>query len=206
MKGYEIPAETRVNSEEIKKSRFITYLGHRTGLEASRAWWAQLRREHPQARHLGWACVAGQPDDGQQFGFSDDGEPAGTTGKPMLAQLQGSGLGEVTAVVVRYYGGIRLGIGGLVRAYGGGVAQALAQLSRRQVRLLSQFGLSCDYGDLEPVQWALKTAEAEVIRCDYQARVEWLIACDADMARQLALDLAQRTQGRVLLRSMTEQQ
>ncbi|GAA4503653.1 YigZ family protein [Pseudaeromonas paramecii] len=201
MKGYEIPAETQVISEEIKKSRFITYVGHKVGLAASRAWWAELRREHPQARHLGWASIAGQPDDGQQYGFSDDGEPAGTTGKPMLAQLQGSGLGEVTAVVVRYYGGIRLGTGGLVRAYGGGVAQALTQVSRCQVRLLSLFSLSCDYGDLEPVQWCLKTAEAEVIECHYQERIRWQIACAADMAPTLAEELAQRTQGRVLLLS-----
>lgn len=201
MKGYEIPAQRLVISQEIKKSRFITYLGHKVGLAASRAWWDELRREHPQARHLGWACIAGQPDDGQQYGFSDDGEPAGTTGKPMLAQLQGSGLGEVTAVVVRYYGGIRLGTGGLVRAYGGGVAQALAQVPRCQVRLLSQFSLSCDYGDLEPVQWCLKTAEAEVIECHYQERVRWQIACEADMAPTLAEELALRTQGRVLLLS-----
>lgn len=199
MTGYEIPAETLVVSDEIKKSRFITYLGHCVGLEASRAWWAELRREHPQARHLGWACIAGRPDDGQQYGFSDDGEPAGTTGKPMLAQLQGSGLGEVTAVVVRYYGGIRLGTGGLVRAYGGGVAQALAQLPRCPIRLLSHFSLDCDYGDLESVQWSLRTAQAEVLTCDYQERIQWRIACGADMAPQLAADLAQRTQGRVLL-------
>ncbi len=206
MRGYEIPAETLVISDEIKKSRFITYIGHKVGLEASRAWWAELRREHPQARHLGWACIAGQPDDGQQYGFSDDGEPAGTTGKPMLAQLQGSGLGEVTAVVVRYYGGVLLGTGGLVRAYGGGVARALAQLPRRRVRLLSHFSLFCDYGDLEPVQWSLRTAQAEVLACDYQERIVWQIACDAEVAPQLAEELAQRTQGRVLLSAAGEEQ
>lgn len=58
------------------------------------------------------AWVAGPPNDSQQLGFSDDGEPAGTAGKPMLAQLMGSGVGEITAVVVRYYGGILLGTGG----------------------------------------------------------------------------------------------
>ncbi len=66
----------------------------------------------------------GPPDDSQQLGFSDDGEPAGTAGKPMLAQLMGSGVGEITAVVVRYYGGILLGTGGLVKAYGGGASGA----------------------------------------------------------------------------------
>lgn len=60
-----------------------------------------------------------------KWGFSDDGEPSGTAGKPILAQLSGSGIGEITAVVTRYYGGVRLGTGGLVKAYGGGVQQAL---------------------------------------------------------------------------------
>ncbi len=68
-----------------------------------------VRAEHPDARHHCVAWVAGAPDDSQQLGFSDDGEPAGTAGKPMLAQLMGSGVGEITAVVVRYYGGILLG-------------------------------------------------------------------------------------------------
>lgn len=65
--------------------------------------------------------MAGKPTDSQQLGFSDDGEPAGTAGKPMLSALQGSQIGEISAVVVRYYGGILLGTGGLVRAYGNGV-------------------------------------------------------------------------------------
>ena len=72
--------------------------------------------------------MAGRPTDSQQLGFSDDGEPAGTAGKPMLSALQGSQIGEISAVVVRYYGGILLARGGLVRAYGNGVQQALKLL------------------------------------------------------------------------------
>ncbi|AMQ92524.1 IMPACT family protein [Aggregatibacter actinomycetemcomitans] len=68
-----------------------------------------------------FATVAGQLNDSHQFGFSDDGKPSGTAGKPMLAALQGSGVGEISAVVVRYYGGVLLGTGGSVRAYSGGV-------------------------------------------------------------------------------------
>jgi uncharacterized YigZ family protein len=92
--------------------------------------------------------VAGPPDDSQQLGFSDDGEPAGTAGKPMLAQLMGSGVGEITAVVVRYYGGILLGTGGLVKAYGGGVHQALAQLTTQRKTPLTAYTLQCEYGQL----------------------------------------------------------
>ncbi len=79
-----------------------------------------MKQKHPDARHNCWGFVAGRPDDSMLWGFSDDGEPSGTAGKPILAQLSGCGVGEITAVVTRYYGGIRLGTGGLVKAYGGG--------------------------------------------------------------------------------------
>ncbi|WP_268597189.1 YigZ family protein, partial [Escherichia coli] len=124
MRPYPIPAEATCFTEEIKKSRFITLLAPTSGVEAAKAFIQQVRDEHPAARHHCWAFVAGSPDDSQQLGFSDDGEPSGTAGKPILAQLMGSGIGEVTAVVVRYYGGVKLGTGGLVKAYGNGVQQA----------------------------------------------------------------------------------
>lgn len=128
MAEYLIPKSAVVFEEEIKKSRFITYLQHTEGLEQAKAFWAEIKAQHPNARHNCWAAVAGRPTDSQQLGFSDDGEPAGTAGKPMLSALLGSQVGEISAVVVRYYGGILLGTGGLVRAYGNGVQQALKLL------------------------------------------------------------------------------
>ena len=116
MAEYLIPKSAVVFEEEIKKSRFITYLQHTEGLEQAKAFWTEIKAQHPNARHHCWASVAGKPTDSQQLGFSDDGEPAGTAGKPMLSALLGSQIGEISAVVVRYYGGILLGTGGLVRA------------------------------------------------------------------------------------------
>lgn len=81
--------------DRSKKSRFITLLAHTDGVEAAKAFVESVRAEHPDARHHCVAWVAGAPDDSQQLGFSDDGEPAGTAGKPMLAQLMGSGVGEI---------------------------------------------------------------------------------------------------------------
>ncbi|VDY46823.1 protein co-occurring with transport systems [Salmonella enterica subsp. enterica serovar Daytona] len=111
MDSWLIPAAAVTVVEEIKKSRFITLLAHTDGVDAAKAFVESVRTEHPDARHHCVAWVAGAPDDSQQLGFSDDGEPAGTAGKPMLAQLMGSGVGEITAVVVRYYGGIFAGYG-----------------------------------------------------------------------------------------------
>uniref|UniRef100_UPI0002BBE996 YigZ family protein n=1 Tax=Salmonella enterica TaxID=28901 RepID=UPI0002BBE996 len=85
MDSWLIPAAPVTVVEEIKKSRFITLLAHTDGVEAAKAFVELVRAEHPDARHHCAAWVAGAPDDSQQLGFSDDGEPAGTAGKPMLA-------------------------------------------------------------------------------------------------------------------------
>lgn len=125
---YFIPNTAAREAQEIKRSRFITQLAHTPGIACAKAFIQQIKNEHPGARHHCWGFVAGAPDDTMQLGFSDDGEPTGTAGKPILAHLQGSEIGEISAVVTRYSGGIKLGTGGLVKAYGGGVRLALAQL------------------------------------------------------------------------------
>ncbi|YCI29547.1 IMPACT family protein [Erwinia sp. PK3-005] len=168
MDAYDIPAEPLSISEEtIKKSRFITLLAHTEGVEAAEAFVQQSKAEHPTARHHCWAYVAGAPDDSQQLGFSDDGEPSGTAGKPMLAQLMGSQVGEITAVVVRYYGGIMLGTGGLVKAYGGGVQQALKQLARKQKVPMRRFQLRCDYAQLSDVERLVQRFEGELLKTEF---------------------------------------
>ena len=92
--------------KKLRKVDLSRNLQHTEGLEQAKAFWAEIKAQHPNARHHCWAAVAGKPTDSQQLGFSDDGEPAGTAGKPMLSALQGSQVGEISAVVVRYYGGI----------------------------------------------------------------------------------------------------
>lgn len=156
MESWLIPAEPVTVSEEIKKSRFITLLAHTDGVAACKAFLEQARIDYPDARHYCWAWVAGSPDNSQLLGFSDDGEPAGTAGKPILGQLLGSEVGEITAVVIRYYGGIKLGTGGLVKAYGGGVQQALSQLPKVRKVALTEYTLQCDYSQLAGIEALLK--------------------------------------------------
>ena len=104
----------------IKKSRFIGCVQPVDGRVAAQAIVAGLRAEHPGAAHVCWALLAGG-----QSAAVDDGEPSGTAGRPMLDVLRHQGLEGVLATVVRYYGGVKLGAGGLVRAYTDCVAQAL---------------------------------------------------------------------------------
>lgn len=114
---------------EIKRSRFVTTiipsLNKREGLQAIE----RIRKEFPDANHHCWAMIAAAPDDIYHHDQSDDGEPKGTAGKPMLNVLSHSELGNVVVVVSRYFGGIKLGAGGLVRAYTASVTNALTQLS-----------------------------------------------------------------------------
>ncbi|PWI31771.1 YigZ family protein [Vibrio albus] len=142
---YLIPAAPAQFIEEIKKSTFITYLAHTPDVASAKAFVEQIKEKHADARHNCWAFVAGRPEDSMQWGFSDDGEPSGTAGKPILAQLSGSGVGEITAVVTRYSGGIKLGTGGLVKAYGGGVQQALKTLQTLEKKITVILNLQLDY-------------------------------------------------------------
>ncbi|MFM4945354.1 YigZ family protein [Aeromonas bivalvium] len=197
--SYPIPVAGVEVSEEIKKSRFITLLAHVPSVAAAKAWIEEVRLAHPSARHHCWAFVAGAPHDSQVYGFSDDGEPSGTAGKPMLAQLMGSGIGEIAAVGVRYYGGVLLGTGGLVKAYGGGVGMALKALSTRQKIARRPSLIECDYGDMGVIESLLLSHAGQLSQSDYGQRVrlevEW---ADADW-QQVNRILTDRTHGRVSL-------
>ena len=125
---YRIPAAEHRTRDEISRSRFVTTLAPAPTVDDAHAFVARVRAEFPDATHNCWAFVAGPPGSTGRIGMSDDGEPHGTAGRPMLTALLHSGVGDVAAVVTRYYGGTKLGTGGLVRAYGGCVAGALATL------------------------------------------------------------------------------
>ena len=126
--SYQIPKNSIFYQEVIKKSRFIVHIGHTPDVKSAKEYIAGVRSKYSDAGHHCWAHVAGEPGGSHMLGFSDDGEPNGTAGKPMLNVLMGSGIGEITAVVTRYFGGIKLGTGGLVRAYGGSLNHAMDEL------------------------------------------------------------------------------
>lgn len=199
---YPIPAAPLEVSEEIKKSRFITCIAHTPTVAAAKAWIDEIKRQHPGARHHCWAFVAGSPQDSQVYGFSDDGEPSGTAGKPMLAQLMGAGLGEVAAVVVRYYGGVLLGTGGLVKAYGGGVGAALKRLETRIKRQQTPSLIQCDYTDMGAVEALISTHQGQLLAADYGASVTLQVAWESSAWAQVAREVTDRTQGRVSLRPL----
>lgn len=117
--------------ETIRRSRFIVTMARVTSPAEAKAFIERIREEHAHATHNCWAYNAGAPGDTAQVGASDDGEPKGTAGRPMLTAILHGGVGEVAAVVTRYFGGILLGTGGLVRAYQGSVKLGLEGLPTR---------------------------------------------------------------------------
>lgn len=176
MEPFLIPAGRLSQCEAIvKKSRFITYLAHTYGQDQARQQVNAIKSLHPAARHHCWAFVAGAPHDSKEWGCSDDGEPSGTAGKPMLAQLMGSRVGEITAVVVRYYGGIMLGTGGLVKAYGGGVQQGLRELKCVTKIPRKRYRLICHYAQLAEIIRLITAWQGIITYSDYQAEVQLLI-------------------------------
>ena len=137
--------------QTIKRSRFICSIAHTETPEEAKAFIERVKTEFADARHNCWAYCAGAPGSTAQVGASDDGEPHGTAGRPMLTVLLHCGTGELTAVVTRYFGGILLGTGGLVRAYQGTLKLALeTQLLRllpqyRATPVESEFGMDAEY-------------------------------------------------------------
>lgn len=120
-KGPKDPA--RQTEIKIKRSRFIASLAYADSMEAAKAFISAVSQEHKQATHNCWAYIVGEK--GEIFHSSDAGEPAGTAGKPMLNILQANQMTCVAAVVTRYYGGVKLGVRGLIEAYGQAVDQAV---------------------------------------------------------------------------------
>ncbi len=121
------------NTLEIKKSQFITWLVPISDRADGMRWLQEAKSQYPDARHHCWAYVIGDSPNSQSAAMSDDGEPSGTAGKPMLNVLQHKPANNVMAIVIRYFGGIKLGAGGLVRAYSQAVEQSYQLASLQPV-------------------------------------------------------------------------
>ena len=162
---------------EVKGSRFLCTLRRVPSESAARALVAALRKEHWDARHHCSAFVLG-PDSSLQRS-SDDGEPAGTAGAPMLEVLRGAGVSDVAAVVTRWFGGTLLGAGGLVRAYGDSVRAALDAAGTLRCDLVTEFAISLDHGSAGRVESELRARGLVVLDSAYGDRVRLVVGSTA---------------------------
>ncbi|WP_394245136.1 YigZ family protein [Vibrio astriarenae] len=199
---YLIPQQATSFEEEIKKSVFITHLAHTPTIEAAKAFVDEVKRKHAGARHNCWGFVAGRPENSMMWGFSDDGEPSGTAGKPILAQLSGSGVGEIAAVVTRYSGGIKLGTGGLVKAYGGGVQQALKLLQTIEKKITTNLIVELDYGFVPILQSMLGQFGAQEVQANYGAGVELMIEIEVNQVVPFREAVINKSAAKAIVRSL----
>lgn len=153
---------------EVKKSRFVVDLCLCTGSPKTRL--NEIRAQQPKAGHHCWAYVIGHPS-GHQVDSSDDGEPKGCAGKPMLSMLQGMGVGDTLVVVSRYFGGIKLGTGGLVRAYSGAVREAIDQARFQEVEPKARLRIEFPYSHSGLAESVRREWQAELVASEFQVQV-----------------------------------
>jgi uncharacterized YigZ family protein len=199
MARYLIPAARVRVQESISRSRFITTVASAATPEEARDFVAEIRIEFPDATHHCYAYVAGAPGSTAQIGMSDDGEPGGTAGRPMLAVLLGSGVGDIAAVVTRFYGGTKLGTGGLVRAYSGGVKAALAQLPLAEKVARRHLMLIGAYHWVSALDRLLPTYEAQAEERTYDANVTWRVTVPEERLEALTAALIEMSRGEIVI-------
>lgn len=131
----------------------------------------QARADYPDARHHCWAYLLGAPSNPVSAAMSDDGEPSGTAGKPILNVMQHKELGDVMLIVIRYFGGIKLGAGGLVRAYSTAAQQAYDLVQTTENIVLDKHILQCSFSDEQHIRHWLTQHKGQVNQVDYSEQV-----------------------------------
>lgn len=180
--------------EPTRGSRFLATVAAVASEDEARSLHAELARMMPDASHHCWAWRIAQPAIDRA---GDDGEPGGSAGRPILAQLTGRDLVDVAAVVSRWFGGTKLGVGGLVRAYGGAVGQALDRAEI--VPWIEQIAVTInhEHGDGALVERALQQARSVEVDVGWGAAVTRHVLVPADAVDELWLRLADGTSGRI---------
>lgn len=165
--SYLIPGDLASAEIEIKKSRFIGYAKHISSREEGMTWLGFIRNQYPDARHHCWAYLIGNPACAVNAGMGDDGEPSGTAGKPILNVLQHKGVGDIMIIVVRYFGGVKLGAGGLTRAYGQAAQAVMEELPTQQNIPFLSLTIDCDFRLEQDIRHRLSQIDGNVVKVTY---------------------------------------
>lgn len=199
MQRYPVPVSSpevpHCSETVVRRSRFLAQCTRASSPADARAFVEAIRQRHSDATHNCWAFAAGAPGDTARIGSSDDGEPHGTAGRPMLQLLLHSGIGELCVVVTRWFGGVKLGTGGLVRAYQDAVRENLAGLAcvERVPQVTAE--LSLDYAHLDALRRQLPALEGMVENEDYAARARLRVRLPEERLGTLTQILAAASNG-----------
>jgi len=193
---YRIPAASVRIEQEVSRSRFIASLTNAPTVEAARGYIAAVRAEMPDATHHVYAFKVGYGGSVTE-GVSDDGEPTGTAGPPVLAVLRGADVGDIVLVVTRYFGGIKLGTGGLVRAYGDTARAAIAAMTTHEKIERRQLGLTVPYPLYERVKRLISEYGATVDDETFEAEVTLYFTMPLDSIEAFTSALRDLSAGRI---------
>jgi len=193
---YPIPgAETRIELR-VSNSLFIATVGRADTVADAKAFIQRIRQEHAKATHNVHAFVVGYGSSITE-GCHDDGEPSGTAGRPVLAVLRGSGLGDTVIVVTRYFGGTKLGTGGLVRAYGDAAREALAAVPRSEKVERHEVSLAFPYAYFEQIKRLVDAHAGRVTQEEFGADVTLRVSLVAEDVGPFTRSVAELTAGAV---------
>lgn len=187
---------------EIKKSRFICSVQRVETKEAADAFIASVRQDNPKANHNCFAYMLGEHDEIQRE--SDDGEPSGTAGVPILEVLKQLKIHNVVAVVTRYFGGTKLGAGGLIRAYSNATSRAIEQVGLVQKVLQRDLILTVSYANYEKLTYHLKQEQINLIDTTYGSDVVVTIAVDLDSVAEVQTQITNLLSGQVTIKAGDE--
>ncbi|PHR80317.1 MAG: YigZ family protein [Colwellia sp.] len=203
-KDYQIAINNVEHETVVNRSRFICYLSPCISIEEAKAQVKRLQQVHPQASHHCYAFLTKAANDSLGYGYSDDGEPSGTAGKPMLAVLQGGGTGQVCAITVRYFGGTKLGTGGLQRAYADSVRQALVFLQAKTKIAMAAKTLACQYSQVDDVLHIISQVEGQVVEQEYLQQVQFSLLIPEAKLTLVAQKLQTLSAGKLVLTNLKQ--
>ena len=191
-----------VTEKVIEKSRFITTSRHVEGEEQAKAFIAEISAKYRDATHNCYAYVC--DDLGNFLRFSDDGEPQGTAGMPILEVLRSKKLMQTAVVVTRYFGGIKLGAGGLVRAYSGSAAENLEAAQKVRYELCNESVYTVDYPSADGASRFFAERSADVLNTDYSDEVSFTVAVKSACEEDFVSSLKNRLNGKVKIQKVRE--
>ncbi len=183
---------------EIQRSRFLAYVIHAEDEEAVRVWLQSVKKEHYEARHVPYAMVFGVRADRQRS--SDDGEPGGTAGSPILEAIKARGITDAAVAVVRYFGGIKLGAGGLIRAYAHAAGLGLDAAAKVRMAPLQTMYVQIDYDLLAAAERYLRDTEIRTEEAAYADVVTLALLVPTDDIKLHQRALTNLTAGRARYR------
>ncbi|MDY6915205.1 MAG: YigZ family protein [Candidatus Cloacimonadota bacterium] len=158
---------------KIKRSEFIAHLAYVETIEEAKEFISQISEEHKTATHNCWAYIVGEK--GKTYHCSDAGEPSGTAGKPILNALKKNNMTNIAAVVTRYFGGVKLGIPGLIEAYGKTTEAAVKKSPLKKLIKTVDFQFSTTYEFIEPLKYNIKEKQGKITDIKYGADVKLVV-------------------------------